>query len=73
MTFAWQDDPSNILCSAQTDVTGLASCTIFPSQPILAGRTYVATFPGTTSDVPIYGQPGSEVCCAVRCGAVQRS
>jgi hypothetical protein len=44
MQFAWQDDPTNILCTSLTDTSGLAECIIYPSQPILGGGNYVATF-----------------------------
>jgi hypothetical protein len=51
VNFAWSDDLNTILCSGQTDTTGLASCIIYPASPILAGRSYTATFPGTLCSV----------------------
>ncbi len=51
VNFAWQDDPNTLLCSGVlTDVTGLATCVINPSSPVLSpGRAYVATFSGMFS------------------------
>ena len=50
IVFSWQDT-GEVLCSALTNSSGIATCPFIPSQPTPGGRAYQATFTAVANEL----------------------